>query len=86
MRTLLADRLIDLACDMDDSITRETILGRRKSRNVTAWRHIIAWVLYKKYNYTITLIGKQLGRDHSTIIHAISYLVLSHIALKSLPR
>jgi chromosomal replication initiation ATPase DnaA len=33
-------------------------------------RHLYCYVLRKQFNFTFKEIGKKMGRDHSTIIHA----------------
>lgn len=59
--------------------TREDILGPRKFKNlIRARQDCIA--MFRKRGLSTTEIGRIMGRDHSTIVHA-----LQQVAARSVP-
>lgn len=62
-------QLIDAACDFL-KVDKEKILGRRRMRNITEYRHMIMAYLSNARNYRLTEIGVAFNRDHSSVIHA----------------
>ena len=62
-------QLIDAACEFL-KVDKEKILGRRRMRNITEYRHMIMAYLSNARNYRLTEIGVAFNRDHSSVIHA----------------
>lgn len=54
-------------------VSTSDIVGRSRKREKVDARHIFCAILYQKFNYKLTKIGEIVdGRDHTTIIHAVS--------------
>ena len=64
-----AERIIALAADYL-GIEWERISGRKRDQHIVEARHLLCYLL-DRAGYTRAAIGRILGRDHSTIIHAI---------------
>ncbi len=62
------------------SVDESTLRGPQKNKSVTEPRQIAIYLIRKLTNLSLPDIGKELGRDHSTIHHAIRKVEL---ALKS---
>ena len=62
------NEMVDL-CSKIFGISENNILGRSRKRPYVVARQIIAYILRKKYNLTLSRIGKLMNRDHSTIVH-----------------
>lgn len=52
-------------------ITPDKILSRRRTDELVYARHLTIYILRKHTNMTLKNIGDFLGRDHTSIIHAI---------------
>ena len=50
---------------------REKIISKERYRNYVIPRQLLCFYLREKYNYKLVSIGKQLGIDHTSVIHAI---------------
>lgn len=70
----LNDSQIDY-CDVLDivsevtGITREQMLSTTRKREYVIARQVAAYFLVRHNGYNLTRSGKEVGRDHSTIIH-----------------
>ena len=53
------------------SITPQSIYSQLRLIEIVAIRHSIMWICRRKLKMTQAGIGRQLGRDHSTVIHAV---------------
>tara|TARA_R110000803_G_C11874109_1_gene308835 strand:+ start:214 stop:666 length:453 start_codon:yes stop_codon:yes gene_type:complete len=47
------------------------LVGRRKFRDLTDYRQIVQYLLRKHTSFSLTKIGQETNRDHSTIKHSI---------------
>jgi len=63
------EQIIALAADYL-GVEWESIHGRRRDQHIVEARHLLCYLL-DRAGYTRAAIGRLLGRDHSTIIHAI---------------
>jgi chromosomal replication initiator protein len=46
------------------------ILGRRRTRNVARARFAATWIARRRSGLSYPVLGRILGRDHSSVIHA----------------
>jgi hypothetical protein len=46
------------------------MLSARRAANVTVPRHVAIYLAYRTTNLSLPLIGKQFGRDHTSVLHA----------------
>jgi len=51
-------------------ITRSEILGSSRLRNIADARAILSYLLHKRLKMTSLAVGKYLGRNHATVLHA----------------
>lgn len=51
--------------------TSEAVAGRSKMRHIVRARQVAAYVIAQDFAASSTTVGLWLGRDHSTILHAI---------------
>jgi chromosomal replication initiation ATPase DnaA len=65
----LLNRVLQVICEVG-AMTPARILGRMRDGDTIMMRHLYCYVLRKQFNFTFKEIGKKMGRDHSTIIHA----------------
>ena len=49
----------------------EDILSDRRTKEVVAARHEAIWIAARDTKHTLTVLGRAMGRDHTSIIHAI---------------
>ena len=63
------EQIIALAADYLD-VDWESLRGRRRDQYIVEARHLLCYLL-DRAGYTRAAISRLLGRDHSTIIHAI---------------
>ncbi len=52
--------------------TPEQIRGKKGNQYLCAVRFYIAYVLYTEYRLSKSEIGRQINRDHTSVIHAIA--------------
>jgi hypothetical protein len=64
-----ADRLIEVAC-LHLAVSREALVGPRRNREIAAARKLVCYVL-RRAGYSAFQIGLRLGRNHSTVVHAL---------------
>jgi chromosomal replication initiation ATPase DnaA len=65
------NQVLQCLCEVG-SMTPATILGRSRDGDVIMIRHMYSFILRRHYHFTLTQIGRKLGRDHSSIIHAVN--------------
>lgn len=65
----LMNRVLQVICEVG-SMTPARILGRMRDGDTIMMRHLYCYILRKQFDFTFKEIGKKMGRDHSTIIHA----------------
>ncbi len=53
------------------SVSPDDVLGKGKTKNVTAARQVATYLMRKLTGLTLDEIGKILSRDHSTILYSI---------------
>jgi chromosomal replication initiation ATPase DnaA len=53
----------------------QQVRSERREHKYMVPRHVIAWLAYTRTLATFPLIGRMLGRDHSTILHAVAEAV-----------
>lgn len=52
-----------------ERISGESLETRARDREIADARNVLFYYLVKKLGYSSTLVGKFLGRDHSTVSH-----------------
>ena len=53
------------------NVTKEEIMGKKRTQNITYCRHISMYLCHKLIDIALLKIGKEFGgRDHTTVIHA----------------
>lgn len=53
-------------------VTRAELEGHRRSSNISIARHVMMYLLSRKYGWSLPRIGRALGnRDHTTGLHAV---------------
>ena len=62
-------QLIDAACKYL-KVDKEKILGRKRNRDIVEYRHMIMSYLFFSRKIRLTEIGREFGRDHTTVIYA----------------
>ena len=65
---------IQKICDIM-GMDRETIFDKTSKKEYVETRHIIIYVLSKKYEIGWTKMGEMIGRNHSTCIHGFNNIV-----------
>ncbi|MFL5808074.1 MAG: helix-turn-helix domain-containing protein [Flavisolibacter sp.] len=53
------------------NITWEQVLVKNRKQEVVMIRQLFSWFAVKHFNYSRVFIGKELGRDHTSIVHAL---------------
>jgi chromosomal replication initiation ATPase DnaA len=48
------------------------ILAHNRKRTISTARHLFCYVAYKHYGYCLTVIGRFLNKDHSTVINSVN--------------
>lgn len=64
------DAAFDFICETYD-VTRDTLIGRRRTRSIAEARHHLMWILRVVLGLSLPRIGSLLERDHTTIIHGV---------------
>lgn len=67
----LMNQVLQCLCEIG-SMTPGKILGRLREGDVVMIRHMYSFILRRHYHFTFEQIGNKLGRDHSSIIHAVN--------------
>lgn len=67
------DKLIDAACEFL-KVEKRLIIGKGRYRERAEKRHMIMCYLSRERGFLLTHIGKELNRDHTTVIHAVSHV------------
>ena len=57
------------------NVTPAQILGKRRSRHIAIPRMVCAFLMRNRNKMSVSRIGKQLNRDHSTISHATASII-----------
>src|SRR5436190_1091596 len=71
-RVLTIDDVIDATCNVF-SISRLNLLSKQRNRDFVKARYVCMYVIKQKLNTSLKKIGEAFsGRDHTTVIHAIS--------------
>lgn len=52
------------------------IRSKTRKKEVVHARYIICWLAYRYSNLSLNRIGKIIGKDHSTVLHAVATWVL----------
>jgi len=53
------------------NILPEEFKSKSRERYIVEARHLYYWLLRKKTNYSLSTLGKMLGKDHATVLHSI---------------
>jgi chromosomal replication initiator protein len=61
--------IVDIAAQ-EFGVTRTQILGRQRTKCVARARLCVMWVARKETDMSSPDIGRELDRDHSTVLHA----------------
>lgn len=65
-------RCLDAVCKYYD-VTKEEVKGRSREAHLITPRHHFCWVVYRnRIDISYPMIGRFLGRDHTTIVHAVA--------------
>lgn len=67
----LMNHVLQCLCEIT-ALTPGNILSRSREGDVVLVRHMYSFLLRRCYHFTFKQIGNKLGRDHSTIIHAVN--------------
>jgi hypothetical protein len=67
----LMNSVLQVCCEVG-ALTPGTLLGRTRDGDVVLVRHMFSYILRIHYHFTFAQIGMKLGRDHSSIIHAVN--------------
>lgn len=70
-RNDLMNEVLQCLCEIS-ALTPGNILSRSREGDVVLVRHMYSFILRRCYHFTFKQIGDKLGRDHSTIIHAVN--------------
>lgn len=62
--------LLQLASERT-GLTVDQILGSSRRHDIVMVRHCLIWAMRNRFNMTLTEIGRQLDRDHTSIIYAL---------------
>jgi chromosomal replication initiation ATPase DnaA len=65
----LMNNVMRTLCEIG-AITPGVLLGRNREGDIILIRHMYSYILRKHYHFTFQQIGNNIGRDHSSIIHA----------------
>lgn len=78
MRTPRADgpsaRQIISAVALAFGMPAEDILVRGRTRRLVDARHVLAWELRQRKNFSVIKIGELLDRDHTTVTHSLQVM------------
>ena len=66
---LTTDSIIDAVCSFY-KLNRSDIIGKKKNKEIVEPRQICAYLMTEMLSVPLVSIGKALGRDYTTIIHA----------------
>jgi chromosomal replication initiator protein len=68
--SLTVDEILEIVSE-ECGIKVEDIVSKIRNKEVVNGRYIFCSIMKKYYGYPLKKIGNILGRDHTTIIHAI---------------
>lgn len=54
------------------NISHSALIGKKKDRNIAYARQIAMYLCYKLLDITLSSIGKEFNRDHSTVLHSVN--------------
>lgn len=66
---LSKDSIIDAVCEVMD-VSREDLLGRRRTNRVAIPRQMAMWLLHEMGNRTLYQVAGIFDRDHTTVMWA----------------
>lgn len=69
--------LISLVCANHQNITEQCIRSNVRTRPVVRARFDLIWIMRHVCGHSLTSIGQQIGRDHSTVLSALNSLIVS---------
>lgn len=67
---LTKDDILDII-SKESGIGISQIISKSRKREIVNVRYIFCSIMKNNYNYSLVHIGELIGRDHTTIIHAI---------------
>lgn len=73
LKNIPMSEIIDAACEFL-RVEKRLIMGKERYRDRVEKRHMIMCYLSRERGFLLTHIGKELNRDHTTVIHAISHV------------
>lgn len=62
---------IQLAISRDSNIEPDVLIGKTRQGVIIPWRQMLYTLAYDLTGHGLPEIGRQLGRDHTTILHGI---------------
>jgi len=69
-KTATIVRVLDITADVL-GISKEEIRGRKRDAEIVFARHIFCYLAHlPEYKHSLTEIGKEIGRDHASVLHA----------------
>ncbi len=68
-RVISQDKILDAVCTKFN-ISRDDLLGKKRTKELVEPRQISIYLMWKKLNIPLTAISKVFNRDHTTAIHA----------------
>jgi chromosomal replication initiation ATPase DnaA len=63
--------VLEAVCSATEVIPHD-ILAHNRQRPISTARHLFCYVAYKHYGYCLTVIGRFVNRDHSTVINSVN--------------
>lgn len=69
--------LASLVCANHPSITVDSIRSNLRTKPVIRARFDLIWIMRHVCGHSLTSIGQQIGRDHSTVLSALNSLIVS---------
>lgn len=67
--TVTAENVIKCVCDFY-KVTKEDILGSNRKAELVRARQVACYLMYEILNLPLVTIGKQMNRDHATVIYS----------------
>lgn len=64
-------RALVAAVAAESGIPADDLLGRRRQPRVARARHLLCWCARDRLGWSYPKIGRVLGRDHTTVLHAV---------------
>ena len=70
---ILVKKIINAVCgcshELGHEILPEMVTGKARDKNTVRVRHMVMFVAYRHYNFTLHGLGKLLNRDHASVVH-----------------